>query len=274
METTEEQHLRLLLRLFNGIKEYEPLVEDRSRGIDVERGSSLWADDAKTFPHNLSHGVQHALSVSIDHLQCLRSSIQQFDHNGNPSNVFHMNAQYSLARGAIENAGRALWLVDPSNRLERVTRRLRLAYKELGDSHSVRELLGAPTARTLAERQGDLLRLLLAAGVPTDKAPKALKQGAGYADILSDVGGRLPVGARPELGPVVCKGIWKACSALAHGDQVGAVNFLDREELEHDGSVALVSFTASVPLLAQATYVTVRILERSFELFRKRALAP
>lgn len=274
MTTTEDQHLRLLLRLLDGIKQYEPLVEDRSQGISVERGSSLWADDAKTFPHNLSHGVQHALGVSVDHLQCLRSTVRQFDRNGRPTNVIHMNAQYSLARGALESAARALWLVDPSNRLERVTRRLRMAYKELGDSHSVRELLDAPTARTLVERQDDLLGLLVAAGTPEEKALRVLKQGPGYGDILNDVGSRLRVGASPELGPVVCKGIWKACSALAHGDHLGAVNFLDREELESDGRVALVSFTGSIPLLAQATFVTVKILERSFEVFSQRAVAP
>jgi hypothetical protein len=274
MDATEDQHLRLLLRLLNGIKEYEPLVEDRSRGIVVQRASSLWADDQKTFPHNLSHGVQHALSVSVDHLVCLRATVRQFDHKGRPAHVIHMNAQYSLARGALENAARALWLVDPGNRLERITRRLRLSYKELSDSYSVRELLDAPSTRTLKERQGQLLALLVAAGVPEDQAPKTIKQGPMYADILSDAGGRLRVGARPELGPVVCKGLWKACSALAHGDQLGAVNFLDREELRNDGDVALVAFTGSIPLLAQATYVAVRIIERSFEVFRLRATAP
>lgn len=271
MTPDEQKHLRALLTLLDSTKKYEPMTQDRSNAWTVQPRSSLSGDDAKSHPHEVSQGVWHALTVSVDHFQCLRSSLVR-EEGKRVSTVIHMNGQYSLIRGALENAARALWILQPGNRIERLTRRFRLTYKEISDSHKVRELLNAPTNRTREARQQQVVDLLVAAtGIPQEQAVKALKQPARYKDIVRDAGAGLQVSAKPEKGADVCEAAWSACSSLAHGDALGTLNFLDREVLESDGRIALVSFTGSIPLLAQTTFVAVKMLDRGFQLFRERA---
>lgn len=267
MKPEDDKHLRLLLRLLEGVKEYE----DRPRAVAVQPRSSLWGDDRKVHPYEVSQGISHALMVSVDHFHCLRSSLAQLNEGGESATVIRMHSQYTLIRGALENAARALWVLDHTNRVERLTRRLRLAYKETTDSHRVRRLVGAPTSRTLADRRDQIVCLLIAAGAPPDTAVKTLRQSPGYGEIMADAGARLSVGSKPGTGAVVCESIWRACSSLAHGDSLGSLNFLEREVIESDGRVALLQFTGSIPLLAQATFVAVKMLERAFEVFEERA---
>ena len=61
-------------------------------------------------------------AAAIDHLHCLRMAMRGPEPN---SVAVHIQAPFSLARGALENASTAMWLMVPPGRQERIRRRLR-----------------------------------------------------------------------------------------------------------------------------------------------------
>jgi hypothetical protein len=91
--------------------------------------------------------------------------------------VLHTHAEFTLARGALENASGVVWLLDPNDRHERVRRRLRQVWAEMKDLDKMRELAGQPAPRPRAERLDQLADLARSASIN----PVALKERLGYA---------------------------------------------------------------------------------------------
>jgi hypothetical protein len=114
-----------------------------------------------------------AITPAVDFLACLRGSLIGV-RQGNRLNVqLHLYAQAGLVRGALENACCAVWLLGPP-RMERVTNRLALEWKELKPAYRLRELASSPPPRTIDQRQQQLVDLLLvahAAAVPQGQVP-------------------------------------------------------------------------------------------------------
>ncbi|MFF9147201.1 hypothetical protein ACF1BN_20315 [Streptomyces sp. NPDC014861] len=265
MTDKEDEYLRQLLSLLDSTRRLDAHTQQNRGQWEVKLRSSLAGDDAKSAPYQVSHGAWHALTVAVDHLQCLRSSL----FTNNASALIHTHAQASLVRGVFENAARAVWLLEPANRLERITRRLGLQAKELESGNRVRELVGVPGARTREEHLQVLEALLVAAGaVPTD-ARKAVRGSnrPSYKRIVRAAGRDL------GMGEDVAELIWSACSSLAHGDAHGTLAFLDRQIIASDGSVALAQVTGSISLIFYATHFGVRMIDRGLQLYEERATA-
>ncbi|MEN8652258.1 hypothetical protein ABCR94_17040 [Streptomyces sp. 21So2-11] len=125
-QADEDLYLRKILTLLDRAKPYETITQSHSLGWQVLPGSSLAGDDAKTDPYQLSHSAWNALSVAVDHRHCYRSTLVGDQQGTEISITLHTHAQYSLLRGAFENSARAVWMLGPSQRLERVQRRLSL----------------------------------------------------------------------------------------------------------------------------------------------------
>lgn len=58
--------------------------------------------------------------------------------------VTHPYAQYPLLRAALENSSAAVWLLSPSPRDERLTRRFRLLYEDARNRDAATRLIGQP----------------------------------------------------------------------------------------------------------------------------------
>ncbi|MBX9420849.1 hypothetical protein [Streptomyces lateritius] len=175
MTDKEEQYLCQLLTLLKSTRRLETYTQDDSGQWQVQPGSALAGDDAKSHPHEVSHSAWHALTVAVDHLQCLRSSILAEQSATQATALIHTHAQASLVRGAFENSARAVWLLGPANRLQRLTRGLSLQAKEIAQSHRVRQIAKSPGVKTKDDRLQVITDLLVAAGASPEEARKALK---------------------------------------------------------------------------------------------------
>jgi hypothetical protein len=260
----EQQDLRKLLELLERAKPWEELTGNPSDAWRVQAGSALAGDDAKTNPYQLSHAAWHALTVAVDHLHCLRSSLAGKLEGDRLSVRIHTHAQSSLVRGAIENGARAVWLLGPATRLLRVKRRLSLEAMEVRHSYRLRELAKAPAPRTQDQREKQLRDLAIAAGVPDPDVKKALKSPQ-YSDIVREAGDLTVLGA--DLAAV----IWSGCSSIAHGDLSGTLGMLDKEILARDKGIAYTRVTGSISGLYWTTAGAVRMIEHGFNLYRQRA---
>lgn len=267
MTPEEDKSLRMLLNVLEGAMKYGPLTQERNNEWVAQPRSAFAGDDAKTHPHDVSHAAWHALTVAVDHLQCLRSSLVQEVKGRSVSTTIHTHAQFSLVRGALENASRAVWLIDPASRVERITRRLGMQAKEYQRNEHLRELADAPITKTRQERIDGIIRLLEAAGLAPADAKKAVKDPLSYKEIVREAG------ASTQFGSDALEVAWSACSSLAHGDSTGTLNFLDREVIESEGGISLIQVTGSISMLAQTTYAAVKMTDAGFRLFKQRATA-
>ncbi|MFE4574612.1 hypothetical protein [Streptomyces chartreusis] len=267
MTDEEDQYLRQLLTVLDNARRFDAYTHENKGQWQVQPRSSLAGDDAKSHPHQVSHSAWHALTVAVDHLQCLRSSVLAEQSATHASTVIHTHAQASLVRGVFENSARAVWLLGPANRLERLTRRLSLEANEVRHANRVRELAKSPSGKTVEDRLQVLEDLLIAAGATSQAAQKAVKARPSYESIVQEAGRELGMGK--DLAELV----WRACSSLAHGDSTGTLAFLDREILESDGTVALAQITGSISLLFHVTHFAVRMVDRGLRLYEQRATA-
>lgn len=267
MTDEEDDYLRQLLTLLEGARRFDMYTHENRGQWRVQPRSSLAGDDAKSHPYRVSHGAWHALTVAVDHLQCLRSSLLTERSATRASLVIHTHAQASLVRGVFENSARAVWLLAPRNRPERLTRRLRLQASEVRHECRVRGLAQSLGVRTEEERLRVLEDLLVRGGVSRGDAQKALKDRPSYKWIVREAGSEV------RMGEDLAELVWSACSSLAHGDSTGTLAFLDREILESDGTVALAQITGSISLLFHVTNFAVRMVDRGLRLYEQRATA-
>ncbi|WP_406175270.1 hypothetical protein [Streptomyces sp. NBC_00996] len=211
INTDEQQYRRAILTQLENIKPHEALTSTPSSAWDVQSGSPLAGDDAKTNPYQVSHLAWQALTVACDHVNCLRRSLigdQQGDHI---TVTMHIYAQATLLRGAFENSARAVWLLAPRKRLTRITRRLALQRDSNKHSDRMHQLLGTTPSRTTTEREKQIRDLAVSAGICPSDVKKELT--FGYKTMVQTAGDHL-VG----MGADQAEAVWSACSALAHGD--------------------------------------------------------
>ncbi|NDU75956.1 hypothetical protein GWI34_25495 [Actinomadura sp. DSM 109109] len=284
-DEAELQDLRQALRMLSKI---DPWIETVTAG-DTQRPwtpsdrSPLSVDDSRTHPYRLSHRSWLAITVAVDFLHCLRRSLTQ-ETNGREIHVqLHTYAQMALLRGAVENACCAVYLLGPTTRLERVTNRLRLEWKETKPAHRLRELAGALPTWTIEQRQRELADMLIAAKLPYTPLPgedpraaarriasKTLKSDLDYALMIRRAGELVP-----ELSADVAEATWRMCSALAHGDFSASIGVLDTEVVEQlQPGIKLVRASVSVKSLLYATAIALGITSHAFALFRLRSTPP
>ncbi|MFI7596726.1 hypothetical protein [Actinoplanes sp. NPDC049681] len=267
MQDNEERDLRKLLSLLDKVDAWREMTDRPGAAWQVQPGSPLAGDDAKADPYQVSHSAWHALTVAVDHMQCLRSSLVSELTDRSASIRIHTHAQSSLIRGAFENGARAVWMLGPPMRLARVTRRLSLEAKEVRHSARMRELVGQPGPRTVEQRERQLRDLIINAGVQPDDARRALRSPQ-YSESVKAAGELTTLGA--DLAEVV----WSGCSSLAHGDISGTLGLLDKEIVERVGDVNHVRITGSVSGLYLCTLASFAVINSGFDLFKARSSAP
>ncbi|MGW6914708.1 hypothetical protein ACWGB8_12965 [Kitasatospora sp. NPDC054939] len=164
-ETTDDRFLHALLARFQRVDVLAEHTMTNSSHWRVAPGSPLAGDDAKTDPHQLSHSAHHALVVAADHLQALAALVRGTEKDGVREMQLHSYAPFTLLRAALENAARAVWLLGPAARSERVRRCLTMHLADLASMEKKAKLVQAPLD-VYPERNERILNLLRGVGVP------------------------------------------------------------------------------------------------------------
>ncbi|MFD7451805.1 hypothetical protein [Kitasatospora sp. NPDC059827] len=290
MDDDVTAHLRATVQTLDTfLLAYEPLREMHWK---VPAGSSLAGDDARTDPYQVSHSAQHAIQAAVDHLHCLRSSLTEHEGTERMALLLHSYGSFTLLRGALENGARAVWLLAPTSRYERIRRRLALQNDDNRNFRSLRQLAAdantlrpADTGAALPEPtsgedlyQG-LVDRLLAAGGPKDQKLKEALQFPRYGEVVREAGRHLPGRIHTSSGTSVdtssyLEWVWRACSALAHGDLKSSLAQLDREVQATDGDVMSLRLTGSPGELRTRTDLTCRTVSTAAALYAQRSRPP
>jgi hypothetical protein len=215
-------------------------------------GSAMASDDQRLNPYQISHAAWSSLSHAVDHLECMRALVRDV-------RVIHRYAPYTLLRAGLENACCAVWMLQPSSRRERITRRLRLAVNDIEQGEAAREITKQKGPRTKGERLQQVSEIARLHGV--DASPRPV----GYGRIVESVG---------DADKVVLLA-WKTCSGQAHGDLWSQVAGARMTELP-GASVDIGSFavTANVGLLEQMTAITLAMITQGWTLYDQRCRSP
>lgn len=214
---------------------FELLDRWGSRGRETGRlqpGSELEADDAATNPVQLSHAVWSAMAHGHDHLHCLRTLIMEAEK-------LHIYAPFSLLRSALENYATAVWLLQPSDHVGRVRRRLQLAAADAKRGDEVRCLLGAPAHRPLEDRLRQFADLGEAVGIRRDVI---LGRAPGFEKIVREAALSTP------FAPATLAVVWKTASGVTHGQLWATLGAMSKKVFEEGGDEAgVVQMEVSAP---------------------------
>jgi len=245
METDEEQRdLRVLATALRRVDVWLPRSEPG--GWTVRPGSPLAGDDKKSDPFHVSHAVASAVQVAVDHACALRRLVEGCDACHPQQMTFLLNSYYTLVRGALENAARAVWLLAPGSRPERILRRLRLQADNVVNSDQAASAMGSSMPQSRAVRLGRVREIAARAGVNADQAvqrpgSKEVVQAAGHYIGGDDAANHIET-------------LWRACSGAAHGDVWAGLSLHDREVVAATGNVATTRFTVATHLFT--TFLT------------------
>ena len=233
---------------------HERLNGERVPGPDPT--SELAADDTAVMPYLVSGLAQSAIAQASDHLEAFRSLLQDL-------RVVHPWAQYTLLRGALENASTALWLIAPDLPDERRFRALRLAARDILDSRNAQPLHGQkpPSGRTHDERL-DELKTLAAPNRRQEVGARPIS----YKRIVREAAEA--AGREPDFHEL----LWRTLSGLAHGASWASLSSLPRSITETErADVAGVRFTGSPDTMLGIARLSMLMLERAEALWRRRA---
>ena len=262
----EERQIRELLQALDVVPEWLTLTS--SLQPRLVPGSDLAYDDGRAHPYEVSYAAWAAMLAAVSHLACLRDSLFRWTGPDRVNAKIHTHGPFSLVRGALENASRVVWMLEPNDSDERLLRRLELEWKESGAQDAVRQLMGSPV-KSKADRLEELVDLLPPATTDPDEIKlkqKAIKANPGYATIVEADGKYLRSGSSPP------KLVWQACSALAHGDYRGTLSYSDREVLAGQSpGIMLALITANVLLLTRGTQLAIETMQVAWRLYNRRA---
>lgn len=223
-----------------------------------ETRSALMGDDKATNPYQISHAAWRGITMAVDHLNTLNSMIVG-------AKVLHIFSPFTILRAAMENAATAVWLLAPRKREDRLVRRLQLAALDMANMDKLVSLAGATARRTLQQRQEDLKKIAAGRGIAESQF---LKSRPGYEEIVGKAGAETPMGER------VAKVVWKACSAVAHGDMSTVIALLQYSTLGQQRNIVSGSAEAPVETLALMTALTVAMTEKAIALYESRRTSP
>lgn len=140
---TDPEEIKHSQRIVLLIEQVEKVSARLHEQVDVEPGSRLAGDDARTPSQPVSGYAYNQLIVALGCLEALgRMGIQE--DTDSISLTLSPFGVYALIRNALDAAGTALWLLEPASSTLRVKRRLLLGVDELKNSAAFRRSLGRP----------------------------------------------------------------------------------------------------------------------------------
>lgn len=202
--STESGEERALADLAEIAEFATKLTERTSRpgGFTVQPGSPLAIDDSLGSPYELSYAAAACLSAAIDHLHAACALVLN-------SGFLHLSAPATVARGTLECASTALWMLFPDASDERITRGLRWYIKDASDGDTAGAEADIPVPSTLQAKREDIKAVAEANGLSFD----AIKRGYTSTDAVKAA----KVGLDAFGHPFNLVYQWRLCSGFAHG---------------------------------------------------------
>jgi len=199
----EQRDLNDLVRLLARADTWAQYTGSDPNVWAVQPGSVLADDNVRTEPYQLSHRASRPSPwPSTTYTACASWSWAR------PIIRLRTHAPFTLLRATMENAATAIWQLTPADSPERALRTFRLAAAEVRNSEKARTLTGSVGPRTKDQRLERIRERAHAAGLD----PASALRGIDYAEVVRGAGERVAVGGD------AAEGLWRACSALAHGD--------------------------------------------------------
>ncbi|MBB2940470.1 hypothetical protein FB565_000174 [Actinoplanes lutulentus] len=223
-------------------------------------GSALAEDDKHTGPYRMSYAVRFALTIAVEHLAGLRSSITDCATCAPHQVNLFLNSSYSILRGALENASRALWLMAPDESTERVRRRLCMQTGNIKQSDKFAELSGRSHPAPKATRLARLQEIADQAGLTGQSL--SMPQ---YHEIVRAAGEAIAEGQGAHF-----EKLWKFCSGAAHGDEWASYGLQERGEIVLRSDGISYQATASTAILTTVTTETAAVITCAFALYDAR----
>jgi hypothetical protein len=266
MASEEDDQLRQLNDALGPVVDWEThVVGDEDGGWKATDGSELAIDDKAAHPFTVSPASWSAIIAAVSHLGALRDSLFHSTGSAKVHVRIHTHGQFSLIRGALENASLAYWLLEPDQSVERITRRIQEDWDEVKQVEAVKVLVGAPTSKTMAQREREYCDLLVRVGGD----PLLLKKRPGYGDIVRTVG------ATQRSGEKAAFFLWKACSSIAHGEFRGQLAYLSTEQVGPAGrGLVLAQTTGNVQLMITGTLAACETTREAMKLYARRSGTP
>jgi hypothetical protein len=258
MDDEDGRYLAELLRVLRQTDAWTARTNAGAPRLRPAPRSSLRGDDNQTHPYELSHTVWRHLSNAVDHLSCLQALFGD-------AKIIHMYAPFTLVRGALENACGALWLLQPTQRKERLARRFRLAIADIRHEVQTGRLMGQAGSQSGPERIDEIHAIATRA----DLDDAALKGSASYTEIVQAVDENGPPGSLILLS-------WKVCSGFAHGDWWTTKSASRRTQIPGYSQEGIGTFKieANLGLLMKVTTLAVQTTEYGWRLHDQRCRPP
>lgn len=246
--------------------------------------SQLGLDDAATAPHQLSHYVSMALNMATDNMRAVHAMLVPEDHLLVP-----LYAHYPVLRSILEASAVAKWILEPENRVERITRLLRArvfdirqdaelskieidTVEAMADPSSLDEIREARRANnTRRARDLEVARgLAQENGIPWAAVKSGLPP---YIHIIRAVC-IVPAGTDSIGVPGgYAASVWKILSGLSHPSASRTAQHSVLEPLsEADNGVVHARITPSVARTEQAMTVAFNTAFEAITLFAQRRL--
>lgn len=220
----------------------EILIERLGRPgeFDFHPGTAYAGDDRRLGQYLLTTAFHGCLGAAIDHFHAATVLVVQ-------GRVVHVSADSSLARGILENAAAAFWMVHPSSRQKRLEHVLKWWAKNAIDQQKATDHLpatanrGATRGQQHAKIQAVATQNQITAKVTGGyTSTTAVEYFTGYAKNSLDGG---DIGVRLA---------WQICSGFAHGRPWASMGVLNQQHFPSATvGVSNVRFTSD---LATALY--------------------
>lgn len=267
-ETAAEREQRDLRSLRKSLSAVDGWLDfsNRPDWATAAPGSPLAGDDKKVDPFHVSHAAASAIHVAVEHADAFRRLIEGCQTCNPNQMTFGLNSNYSLLRGALENAARAVWLLSPDVRPDRLLRRLRLQADNVANSENVAQAMASSMAKPRDVRLDRVREIADRAGLDGAAAVKRVSN----LEIIRTAGefvGGSDAGPHAEV-------LWRACSGAAHGDIWAGLSLHDKDTVSQRGNVKTLQMTASTGLLTTITTETFAVVNAAHLLFDRRRRPP
>ena len=243
-------------------------------------GSELDGDDTLTAPFQTSHLVGHCLSISLEGIRTTRFILQDHDPENASGIRLPMAGHYPALRSAIEAGAEALWLMEPDDRRERVSRTLRARWDDIIEDNKV---MLALTSEDKNDAKDDVRRKQQARKVNSNNVrtkKKRIREVATKAGIPHDE----MFLAHPGFGPVVEEaadvtgvasnyqyGMWRLISGLTHPSASRSLAMSVVKEMgESKDGTFMAEMTASTQLTVAALDAALLLHWHALNLAAKR----
>lgn len=214
----EQENAEAVLKLLD---EMVALHDEMNHWPATEPGSVLFNNDETTRPFPTSFEARYLLLVAADNLIGLRNMLIESGEGGALTMNLFPFAPYTLLRNAIECAGTALWLIEPTERHQRVLRTAQFALEDAKKNRAALTAMGGNGDTTFDRKKGFIEKMI---------EPFAELSWKNVNDGFSVTGMLTVVGALPQLEGLNPLGKWQIASGMAHGKRWAGLLLSDLRE--------------------------------------------